>query len=127
MVRLQLVLLQVVVHLSVHLHVLQRAFCPLVRSYLVLGQSELLLGVEAVCLQFGASSISDVRCSPTLLQSLHLVIQILLLVHVLTSLINDCLSDAACSALLFVVVAQSRINATLLTRAHRLPTVFVSV
>ena len=62
MVRLKLVFLQVVVHLSVHLHVLQRAFCPLVRSYLlkdtfmirfvsltyVLGQSELLLSVEAV-------------------------------------------------------------------------------
>ena len=72
MVHLKLVFLQVVVHLSVHLHVLQRAFSPLPRVYLlsirysrleeeyerkkdkvmcltyVLGQSELLLGVEAI-------------------------------------------------------------------------------
>ena len=134
---LQLVLLQVVVQLWVYLRRVGRlkgTFGPwvhLLRSeksqvsgesvtYL-LGESELLLNVDAIGLQLLVACVADVRGSPAtgalLLQRLHLVIQILLLVHVLVRLVHDRLRDAPCPHLLLVVL-ERRVDPPLLTGPH---------
>lgn len=84
-------LLQIVVHLSVH-HLLciriilkcaLRSLPPCVD--LILGQRQLLFHIQAIGLHLGPTSISNIRAGSPLInaflsQGLHLVIQILLLV-----------------------------------------------
>jgi len=65
------------------------------------------------------AAIANVGASaaPLLLESLHLVIQILLLILVLTRLVHDRLGDAPRAPLLLVVV-KGRVYPSLLTRPH---------
>ena len=137
----ELVLLQIVVHLSVqHLLIswriiLKRALGSLpTHVYLIFGQSQLLLYIQTISLHLSSTSISYIRASSPLIntsflsQSLHLVIQILLLVEikVLASLIDHGLCDTTRSAL-FLVVIQGSVYPSLLTRAHIWATILASV
>jgi hypothetical protein len=131
----KLVFLEVIVQLRVHLSLFQIALCPLARIYLlhrdclkrvkttyILRQSQLLLRVHPVSRHLSPTAVANVgaSASPLLLESMHLVIQILLLVLVLTRLVHDRLGDAPSAPLapLLLVVVKGRVYASLLTRPH---------
>ena len=126
----KLVLLQVVVHLRVHHHllllrttILQRALSPLPSIDLVLGQRQLLLHEQTVRLHLGPAAVTQVGAAATALvrwflrQRLHLVVQILR-VQVLVRLIDDSLSDAARATLLPLIVVERSVDPSLLARPH---------
>ena len=84
-------------------------------------QSELLLYLEAICLV--VLCVADIGASPALvLQSLHLVVDVLLLIH---GLVYDGLRDAPSPSLLLVVVERG-VDSSLLARPHVRSSIFSS-